>query len=230
MIINPYAFGTVASGDPNWASVKTLLHLNGSNGSTTFTDETGRTWSASGTAAIATAQSKFGGASLGLDGSGARITSADSADFAFGSGDFTIEAFVRRAASGITQAIIGQWGASTGNRSWLLFLDTSNALMFGSYTTGQALVNAGATTLNTWHHVAVSRNGSTVRVFIDGVGTSATLTGTLQDSPVSAEIGSYDAGVSARLNGFVDEVRITKGVGRYTANFTPPSAEFPNHT
>lgn len=227
IIINPYAVQPAGGGDPFWANVVSLLHLNGTNGSTTITDETGRSWSAVGTAAISTAQSKFGGASLGLDGSGARITTADSLDFMFGA-DFTIEAQVRRAASGIVHTIAGQWGATVGNRSWLLFIDTDNFLKFASHTTGGSIATSAVTTINTWHHVSASRVGTNVYVSVDGVVTSSVLSGSLQNSPQSIDIGSYDAGASGRLNGFVDELRITKGVGRYNANFTPPTAEFPN--
>src|SRR5690606_34123168 len=81
-----------SSTDPYWSSVSSLLHFNGSNGSTTFTDEKGVGWTASGDAEISTAQSKFGGSSLSLDGTGDWLD-ASNAGFTFGTGDFTIEAW-----------------------------------------------------------------------------------------------------------------------------------------
>ena len=100
MLINPYRFAVV---DPHWSNVVALLHLDGANGSATFTDQKGHTFTAGGSATLSTAQQKFGSASLVLNGSTQYITSATSADWEMGSGDFTIEMWVRPAIAVVTR-------------------------------------------------------------------------------------------------------------------------------
>lgn len=226
IIINPYAVQPVAGGDPFWANVVSLLHLDGTNGSTTITDETGRAWTAQGNASISTAQARFN-QSLALDGTGDYIQSADSADFDFGSGDFTIECFARRSVSA-DQIIMGQWGVTVANRSWLMYVSAGNTLTFAGHTTGGFSHTDGQlTSTGVWYHVMACRSGGTLYLGVNGIVASTAVSGALQNSPSPVQIGIYD-GATLPFNGFIDEVRITKGVARYTANFTPPSAPFPN--
>jgi hypothetical protein len=83
-------------------------------------------------------------------------------------------------------------------------------------------------TASAWHHVAATRSGNTVRVFLDGTeDASATFSnGTAASSALV--IGAFADGTEA-LNGWMDEIRITKGLARYTANFTPPTEAFPDY-
>jgi hypothetical protein len=76
-----------------------LLHMDGSNTSTTFTDESGKTWGATGNAQISTAQSEFGGSSAIFDGTGDYINTTNSSDFNFASGDFTIDFWFRSSST-----------------------------------------------------------------------------------------------------------------------------------
>ena len=105
----------VASGDPYFANVVALLHFDGADGSTTFTDVKGHTFTAAGNAQIDTAQSLFGGASLLLDGSGDYIWAADSADWDFGTADFAVELWGRFNAlpSSNAMTLIGSYGGSS---------------------------------------------------------------------------------------------------------------------
>lgn len=84
---------------------------------------------------------------------------------------------------------------------------------------------------NTWYHVAVSRQGTSLRAFIDGTQLGTTQTNSVNYVRVNSDplyIGQYFAGSANRyLNGYIDDLRITKGLARYTANFTPPTAPFP---
>ena len=81
--------------------------------------------------------------------------------------------------------------------------------------------------IDTWTHLAASRGGGTVRLFIDGVVVSSgVLPVNLSDA--ATLIGYRNASYNGYLNGYIDDLRITKGVARYTANFTPPTAAFPN--
>src|SRR5687768_6144765 len=96
-----------------------LLHMDGADGSTTFTDESGKTWTARGDAQIDTAQSVFGGASGRLDGNGDFVDTPDHADWDFGSGDFTLDLRVRFAAVG-TAYFITHGDTYAGGSGWFL--------------------------------------------------------------------------------------------------------------
>lgn len=77
-----------------------------------------------------------------------------------------------------------------------------------------------------WHHVALSYDGTTYRVFVDGA-QSFSVAGTMSgQSPAQCLIGSYQRGIEPFFNGYLDEPRMTKGVARYIASFTPPSTPF----
>ena len=90
------------------------------------------------------------------------------------------------------------------------------------------IVGATTLSLNTWYHVAVSRTGSSLQLFVNGVVDAvATNTAALGDSSNVAKIGAEPA-ASQYFSGYIDDLRITKGAGRYTANFAPPVAAFPN--
>jgi hypothetical protein len=215
------AIWPIAGGDSYWANVSLLLHMDGSNGSTTFTDSSSNaiTVTGYGNAQISTAQSKFGGASAYFDGNGDYLLTASSlAPFQMGTGDFTVEAFIRPAESVASyRSLIG---LQSGDIDTLYIL--SGQLTW--YSSGSA---AGTIAVDTWYHVAVTRQGTSLRTFIDGV-----LVNTSTNSN-DMTFGRLRVGTSAVLTsewfqGWMDELRITKGVARYTANFTAPTAPFPN--
>jgi hypothetical protein len=223
-LINPYRFGVT---DPNFASVVLLLHGDGTNGSTTITDSSGspKTVTAFGNAAISTAQSKFGGASIAFDGTGDYLTATDST-FAFGTGDFTVEAFVyfnnltgRKYIVSVTDGTSGGFGITSDGTTKIDIVNPGFAVVH-SFTTSLAT--------STWYHIAVSRSGSSLRCFLNGnqIGTTATNTNNYSQTRLVVGI---DADLTLNpLSGYEDEIRITKGVARYTANFTPPTAPFPD--
>jgi len=229
MMVSPYAFAAAGGGpDPYFSNVILLMGFNGADGSTSFVDESsyGRTVSAFGNAQIDTAQSKFGVSSLLLDGSGDYLTLPDSNDWDFGSGDWTVELFVRLNTTG-NMAFLGQANAATG---WQ-FMRESNTLRFNAYAGGQyqAYETGGTWTGPTgqWFHIAADRSGNTWRVYRDGVRVfSGTRSNAISNSTDVMKIGR---GFSSDFNGWMDEIRITKGVARYATDsgFTPPSAAFP---
>lgn len=214
-------------GDPNWNSVSVLLHCNGSNGSTTFTDEKGHTVSVAGNAQISTAQSKFGGASALFDGSGDWLYLADSADWAMGSGDFTIEFWVR--LSGTSDQTFISNGTYGGYSPFHFDLSTGKPRFLASAGSSWNVSITGTSNLSTgtWYHIAGVRYGTSFKLYVDGtsVGTPGTLSGAVLDSATNLYIGAF-GGSANYLNGYLDDIRITKGVARYTANFTPPAAQF----
>jgi hypothetical protein len=224
--------------DEYFQNVSLLLHGNGTNGSTTITDNSPspKTVTAVGNAQISTAQSKFGGSSIAFDGTGDVLTIPDNSAFDFGSGNFTIEGWIYQTTpttglrllyakrtipspgiSNVAVAVNGgtmtAWAAS-GTASW----DIVNGVTFGSVTA------------NTWTHFAVIRNGTAFTGYLGGVGTSlGTSSATIINTASSVSIGGNTDGTSA-FAGYIDDLRITKGVARYTANFTPPTEPFPDRT
>lgn len=225
-LLNPYRFGP--PGDPYFANVVALLHGNGADTSTTIIDDSasGKTYTANGNAQIDTAQSKFGGASMLFDGTGDYISTPHHADHEFGTGDFTVECWVRfNSLAGGPCMISNYQSAADG---WSLFTDGSAKLVFNC--TGDGVDAQGVTTLTTgvWYHVAASRTGSTLKLFLDGVEEDSVTNSALITCTVPMTIGRLGSFAGLYLNGWIDDVRITKGVGRYTAGFTPPAVEFPD--
>ena len=237
--------------DPDFDSVSLLLHGDGTNGSTTFIDSSNNshTVTANGDAEISTTQSKFGGASMYFDGSGDYLSIPDSDQFEIGSGDFTFEAWIY--LTGYSAAYQGQYyvaeiickdSGSTGRGFTFYVLGTSTSwtnLRVGLFSSNTNLLVTSATTsfnLNTWYHVAGVRNGTSLRLYKNGVdvggGTNAT---TVQNTTTAVTVGSENPYFIATGNayyfpGYIDDLRVTKGVARYTSNFTPPTAPLPDET
>lgn len=224
------------SGDTNWSSVSLLLHCDGSDGSTTITDSSSaaRTITAVGTAALSTTSPKWGTASLLIDAAGERATAAAASGLHLSTGDFTIELWFRREVSG--SGVLATYSQdATSSYAWVLFLNGSNVPSFWSNNDAGGVVaditSGLGTTLNTWHHIAVTRSGSSFRLFLDGVQTGGTVTSAAAIRPSASghvlSLGSYPNGAT-RLTGRLDDIRITAGVARYTANFSVPTAAFPD--
>jgi hypothetical protein len=213
------------NGDPYFTSVSLLLHMDGSNGSTTFTDSSANalTVTAFDNAQISTAQSKFGGSSLLLEGSGDFIATQASSALALGTGDFTVEFFVYRTSNSNDQGIFTFGAAQSG----LYAAMDGSTLVVGLLGGDPSAIGGGNITLNTWHHVAITRSGGSLRGFIDGVQLGSTVTETTNLVDNSLKIG-YSFSSAYAMTGYVDEFRVTKGVARYTSNFTPPTAPFQN--
>jgi len=205
--------------DPNFSSVVLLLHMDGADGSTTFTDVKGHPVTPVGNAKISTTESRFGGASGHFDGTGDFVSTAASPDFDFnGTGPFTIEAWVNGTGTFWSNDSFGLvLSIQNGSELRLWIVDV---LPWNFVGTVAGVVTDG------WHHVALSYDGTTYRVFVDGV-QSFSVDGTMsQQAPPQCIIGSYAGGVEPFFNGYLDEVRVTKGVARYTASFTPPATQF----
>ena len=217
--------------DPQFGSVSLLLHGNGTNGSTTITDNSPspKTVTAVGNAQISTAQSKFGGASIAFDGTGDYLTLPSGTAFQFGTGDFTVEMWVYFSNGAEVFYLIDARNSSQASTGllWALFSGGfGNSLVW--YTGAAQLIGPILTTQNTWTHIAAARQGTSLRFFVNGA-----LSNTVTDStnysviPTLSYIASRYSATEA-LNGYIDDLRITKGVARYTANFTPPAAPFPD--
>ena len=227
------------AGDANYASVSLLLHCDGSNGSTTFTDNspTPKTVTANGNAQISTAQSMFGGASALFDGAGDYLSIAYSSALSLISGDFAVEAWIYLTTltagpqtifdkDGVSGASYPQYVLSiTSGGKLAAFLGNGN----GTSPTGTTYTGTTTVTLNAWHHVALVKTGSTCKGFLDGGQEWSESAATMYEGSKALLIG-YSAGQpsAAYFNGYIDDLRITKGVARYTGTFTPPTAALPD--
>jgi hypothetical protein len=211
--------------DPLFSSVSLLLPFDGANGSTTFTDSSSNAFALTraGGAEISTTQGKYGGASGYFDGAnGTYIQTPANSAFALGIGDFTVEFYVYRTSTNIDQGIFTFGGTASG-----LFAAMDNAILeIGVNGGGTPQITGGTINLNTWHHVAITRSSGSLRAFVDGIQFGGTVSDSTNLTDNQLSIGySYQPPYS--MVGYLDDFRVTKGIARYTANFTPPTGPHP---
>ena len=219
--------GTGTRTDGNSSSIVLAVPMDGANNGTTFTDESAtikgsgsaKTLTRNGDTKTVTAESKFYGSSGYFDGTGDYL-SASSADFAFGTGDFTDECWVRVSAIAEQNFVTTRGSAGNAN-AWSLAINASGNL----YVYTNAFIATGTIPLkaNSWSHVAACRSGSTLRLFIDGIQVASATNSqdfTVQDLAVGHSVG----GTQFPLTGHMQDVRLYKGVAKYTSNFKPPSS------
>ena len=250
---------------------KLLLHGDGTDLGTTITDEIGKTvtntatydtytkvmyhfedaendstsnhndFTAQGTAALSTAQKKFGAKSLLLDGNSDYLTVPDSADWDFGAGAFTFDCWVRPNSSEPSNYCIFSQDAGGANNQFYSLVIFKSIVQFsnyeGEYPTGAYVVRftcPATWVADTWYHIAVVRidngNASTSwRIFINGVSKNLTLLSGAWNGSITAITGPLRIGCTRNagfFGGYIDELRISKGIARWTANFTPPVAPY----
>jgi hypothetical protein len=211
-----------------------MLKCDGTDASTTFTDssDSAHTVTANGNAQVDTAQSKFSGASLIVDGAGDYLSIPDSDNWNLGTGDFTIDFFVRFNGdpSGTTTPLLGQY--QNGTNKWEIYYDNT-VIWFRQNNAGSVDIDIQKTwnpATATWYHVELDRSGSNWYFFIDGtqVGTTGSDASSIASFSGELYIGRRltDGGGNQYLNAWVDEVRIVKGQALHTANFTAPIAQY----
>jgi hypothetical protein len=232
---------SITGGDQYYPSCSLLMHLNGTNGSTTFIDNSPvtKSFTVNGNSQISTAQSKFGGTSAYFDGTGDYLSTNSSNDFAFGTGDFTVECWIyssdvsNPAQRGFLQTSDTAGGLKTSYTTGITILQgsTVSSGLNGGLVANVAGTSVGSSTAvittNTWYHIALVRNSGTSTLYLNGTSVgSGTTTGNCSGTYLS--IGGY-YNTSYLYQGYLDELRITKGVARYTTNFTPQTSEFENY-
>jgi hypothetical protein len=242
---------TLAKGQPVpndpylYTNTVLLLHGDGTNGSTNIVDSSKvaggpKTVTAVGNAQISTAQSKFGGSSIAFDGNGDYLTIPDSTAWNLPN-DFTIEAWVYLTAysanwaGNFGAAVVANYQGTAGaDKGWQLRINgTSSSYTTINLYTGFTDLNFATTvSLNTWTHVAVTRSGSSIRTFVGGTQAGSTITNNdafTEDGSRQLWIGGLnDSTYRFWFPGYMDDIRITKDVARYTSNFTPPTLPFPD--
>lgn len=214
--------------DPYYSSVTSLLLFGGADGSTTFTDEKGITWTANGNAQIDTSL----GYNVGLfDGAGDYLSAASSAAFGFGDADYTVDALVvvdnvdayqalfdnRGGGEGIGLYAFGQ-NVGAGEDYAKMLLANNSAII------ARASSN---TPVDTLVHVALARSSGVVKGFLAGVEKFSVTDSRTLASSTPAVIGANYLGSAGFFSGKIKAHRVTNGVCRWTSGFTPPTS-FPN--
>jgi hypothetical protein len=223
----PSTGGESAESDPFFASVVALLHFNGAQDSTTITDVRGHDFAATVQDTgpkLDTTIKKFGASSVYMGNNTVNtgyITCTASADFGFGTGDFTVDIWVYQTDQGAVGKII-QVNNGTSVR-WTM--DWSGTALVVNNGSSDLITANAAYTANAWHLLTYSRVGTTGYLFVDGVlKGSATDATNYASGSLSFSLRS-DAPPFNHFRGYFDEARVTKGVGRHTENF--PAPDFP---
>jgi hypothetical protein len=223
-------------GDADFDSAVLLLDGDGTNGQTTFTDKSNAspTIAVNGNTQVRGVIKKYGTGSIEFDGNGDYLRTND---FGLTSGDFTIEAWVRLKAmptSDSWPAAYNSWMeivgvGTTGSADGWQFRIGQTQLAFGVNGDNTAVTGPHGMSTGTWYHLAVTRSGNVYAVYVNGfmVG-SATYTAQQPGSGAYGWVGS-ETGQGAYLNGYIDDLRITKGGAIYSSTgFTPPTSALTN--
>lgn len=209
-------------GDPYWANVALLMHFEDS-----IADQKGGNYAAAGT--IGYAAGKFGRC-LQLNSGDSGVVEPAATTVTNLPADFTVEGWMKPTAAGV---FINRFEVGSTEKGWQIELHSNGKLSFYQYVNGGSypISQVGPNVMDgQWHHVAVTRQGSTLRLFVDGVLAGTGASSVDYTSAVARLSIGFQVQGAARypMRGGIDDVRITKGVARYTANFTPPAAQFPN--
>lgn len=229
-----------------WWNTICLLHMDGADSGTTFTDETGiNTIVVGGSAVTSTTSPKYGTASGYFPGGNTdrvRLEPDWSPDHNFAGGNLTIEGWFKEdnvSRDDMTMAEKDDGAYSAG--SWALRINETGASVgdvafyLRDYHATNAMLVSSSTGFddNAWHHVAVTRNEDRWKLFVDGVvEASVTFATSVTDLNTDGAVTYIYLGnsktVSRGWTGYLDDWRITKGHARYTVAFTPPSAALPD--
>jgi len=204
---------------------KLLLHLDNN-----VTDDSASSHSVTNNnVTFSSGTKKFGTHSASFNGSTADLVLSDSADWHFGSGNFTVDLWFYPTDLSSIENIIGQWpGAS--NRGWRIYNSAASKIWFSYSTDGttntEFNIENSDINMNDWNHLAWVRDGSTMRVFVDGTQITTHNCGSdsLNNSTADLYVGSLEN--ANYFNGYMDEIRISKGIARWTSNFTPPTEPY----
>jgi len=178
-----------------------------------------------GDAKVSTAQYKYGTGSIALDGTGDYLVTSSSVNNRLGSGDFTIEMWLYPSnTSSAYRAIIASDAYAATTNGWTVYQNGTSIEMY--YSSGGSTPNiftaTSALTSSVWQHFALVRSSGTLKAYVNGTQV-ASVSNSINFVGDKIFIGDSNAG-DYFFNGYIDDIRITKGYARYTSNFTPPTA------
>jgi len=227
-----YSEPDIVTQDPYFYNTSLLLNMDSD-----FSDSSvnNHAVTVNGNTSISSTESKFGGGSGYFDGNGDDLQFSDSEKFNFGSEDFTIECWVYPTQNVTPTAGTVIYSQSTAGAA------SDSAIYTGISLQGLALyitdgvgwdynVTYTDTISQQWHHVVFERYGSALKLFLNGVNVANTTipaSFSIGNSSRSVFIGRQENNPTGTFAGYIDDLRVTKGVARYTANFTPPTEAHP---
>jgi hypothetical protein len=170
-----------------------------------------------GSVATQTTVYKYGGASIYFPGTASFLFAPSSPGFAFGTGDYTIECWIYLSVLGTYRRI---WWFSDDNDN--TNVNASNQIQFGGAS--QTAITGSTLSVNTWYHLAYVRSSGSGKLYLDGAQVGSTTSNSYNSAARSFYIGATNTGANP-WSGYIDDFRITKGVARFTANFTPATSE-----
>jgi len=178
-----------------------------------------------GDAKTSTAIKKYGTASMSFDGSGDGLYCINNEQLKMGTGDYTVEFWMYQTSAAGNQVILEIGRASTAAGVGFQIDTVSGSLtVYYGPTIATAFASAVTPTLNTWNHIAMTRQSGSTKFFVNGVQAGSAFTDNTNYTQATLWLGSNAGAGSAYFSGYIDDLRITKGYARYTANFTPPSS------
>ena len=183
-----------------------------------------------GNAQVSTSVKKYGTGSLKFGGSGDYMDLPSIPQYAFGSGDFTIEGWIYWDSSKATDQIFIDFRPTTTNGAYpTLFLNSSGQINF--YASNGVRITSSAITTNTWTNFALVKNSGTTKLYVNGTqsGSSYTDSNSYLQSRLRLGDSGFNIGDGAGYKGYLDDIRITNGLARYTTTFTPPTAALPTY-
>jgi hypothetical protein len=214
---------------PLTAITNTSLLVRGDTGAFYDLSNNGFGYSTNGTPVVTTQIKKYGNESGSFPASGS-LSYTNNAAFQMGTADYTVEFWLYQTNVTPTQCLI-ELGRINSSGSTVAFqIDTIGGVLtvYGGPAISTVIVTAGSTQIvNNWYHVALTRASGSTKLFINGTQSGSTATDTTNYTQGYLWVGANAGGTTFYLAGYLDDIRITKGVARYTANFTPPTATFP---
>jgi hypothetical protein len=201
------------------------FELNGKvSGFENATDRPGKTVTANGGAQLNATTKKYGTASMYLDGTTDFASLTSQADFNFGTGDFCLEAWVYPTATGTFRTIFDFRNSTPGDSNGIIVGITDADALYFYYNFGYRIGPAGSVPINTWTHVALSRQSGSTKAWINGAQVGATYSDSNNYPQRGLRIGADPNGAFA-FTGYIDDVRIVKGAAIYTGAFVAPTTQ-----
>lgn len=234
MLVNPFFVAASVVTDPHFSNVTGLWHFESTNGDTgpfvnsaTASGHGGSLTRAGTGPSISTSQFQFGASSLRCITIGSSDNTANA--YNFGTGDFTVEWWSRLdAISGANKVLVAFGNGSGADHTPIVYVDSSGIIRY--YADGSAKITSASSTIaaTTWYAISVCRVSGSNRMFVNGTQVGSTYTDSTNISQSAGVWVGTDKDNGAPVTGYIDELRITKGFGRYSANYTPDVTAFPD--